>query len=491
MLNRTLLLSIAIFCLFSCKEEQKKEIQKPDKKPNIVYILTDQWRGDALGYAGDPNVKTPNLDQLAKESVNFTNAISVTPVCTPHRAALLTGKFPTTTGMFLNDLQLPAEELTMAEIFKDAGYKTAFWGKWHLDGQGRSAYIPEERRQGFEYWKGLEGSHNFNKMGYYDNNDTVLKYWPAYSPFAITKDANHYLTDNAADEQPFFLLISLGTPHYPHDSAPKKYKDMYPPESLKLAPNITKELEERVRKELQGYYAHATATDEAIGTVLNKLKELKLMENTIVVFSSDHGEMMGAHGVKPFVKQLAWDESLRVPFLIRYPNIGTSQGSVVNAPINTPDILPSLLGLTEIEIPDGIEGDNLTDLIKNPDPDFDRVALAMNIAPFGANFKDPAYRAVKTKQYTYIKTTNGASNLYDNISDPFQMNNLVNQAAFAEVQNELDSKLVDALLKIGDEFEDRDYYLKKWNYTLDEKKNAIDYWSFDQGKGVMQTPNQK
>jgi arylsulfatase A-like enzyme len=114
-------------------------------KPNIVYILTDQWRASAFGYAGDPNVKTPRLDKFAEEAVNFVNAVSVTPVCTPHRAALLTGRYPTTTGMFLNDLYLPDEELCMAEIFKAEGYNTAYLGKWHLDGHGRENNVELER----------------------------------------------------------------------------------------------------------------------------------------------------------------------------------------------------------------------------------------------------------------------------------------------------------------------------------------------------------
>lgn len=473
--------------LCSCKTASKSNqiahhSIKINKKPNIVFILTDQWRGSALGYAGDPNVKTPNLDAFANESVNFTNAISVTPVCTPQRAALLTGKFPTTTGMFLNDLYMPAEELTMAEILKEQGYNTAYWGKWHLDGHGRSAYIPKERRQGFDFWKALECSHNYTKMPYYDNDNPEIKYWNEYSPFAITKDANDYITKHANDQKPFLAFISIATPHYPHHSAPQKYKDMYPIETLKLNPNVPKNFEEKSRQELQGYYAHATATDEAIGSVLKKIKELNLSNNTIIVFSADHGEMMGAHGVKPFVKQLAWDESIRVPFLISYPSIGKNKGKIVNAPLTSPDILPSLLGLTAIKIPQGVEGENLSELIKNPNPDTDRVALAMNIAPFGGNFKDDPYRAIRTKQYTYARTPEGPSMFYDNINDPYQMNNLLNKPEFASVQKDLDAKLNAQLKAINDEFGTRDYYLKKWNYKLDATKNAIPYWGFDEGE---------
>ncbi|AUS06313.1 sulfatase [Tamlana carrageenivorans] len=488
----TAILQIALitsFTLVSCKDKVKTvEQQEEPTKPNIVYILTDQWRGSALGYAGDPNVKTPHLDALAKEAVNFTNAVSVTPVCTPHRAALLTGRFPTTTGMFLNDLYLPSEELCMAEIFKAEGYNTAYWGKWHLDGHGRSAFTPKERRQGFDYWKALECSHDYNKMPYYDNDNPEIKYWDKYSPFAIVEDANSYLEKHAKGDAPFLAVVSIATPHFPHVSAPQKYKDMYPPESLILNPNVSPKFESRSREELQGYYAHATATDEAIGLLLKQMDALGLNENTIVVFSSDHGEMMGAHDVRPFQKQVAWDESIRVPFLIKYPGIDKLKGITVNAPINTPDILPSLLGLSDIKIPDGIEGEDLSELIKNPDPEADREALVMNVAPFAGGYPNLPYRAIRTKQYTYARTTEGPSMFFDNVADPYQQNNLLGNPEFEPLQNELDAKLNKKLAQLGDEFKSRDYYLKKYNYVFGKNKPAIPFWEFNKGKGVVQSP---
>ncbi|SOE19840.1 Arylsulfatase A [Spirosomataceae bacterium TFI 002] len=458
------------------------------RKPNVVYILTDQWRASALAYSGDPNVKTPHLDAFSKEAVNFTNAVSVTPVCTPHRAALLTGRYPTSTGMFLNDLYLPDEELCMAEIFKAEGYSTAYWGKWHLDGHGRENNVAPERRQGFDYWKALECSHDYNNMSYYENDDSVKKKWPTYSPFAITEDANKYLSEHANDKEPFLMFISIATPHFPHSSAPQEYADMYPKDSIQLSPNVPKEFEERAQEELQGYYGHATATDEAIGRVLKKIKELGLDENTIIVFTADHGEMMGSHGIRPFTKQLSWDESIKIPFLIKYPSIGENGGQVINAPINTPDILPSILGLAELSIPKSIEGENLAALIQSPDENADRVALVMNIHPFTREYKYPEYRAVRTKQYTYTATLDGPSMLFDNTKDPYQMNNLIGQASFAQLQSEMDIKLKTALKNIGDEFHPRDYYMKRWNLKVDEKKKAIDYWSFDKGEGVTQSP---
>ena len=185
---------------------------------------------------------------------------------------------------------------------------------------------------------------------------------------------------------------------------------------------------------------------------------------------------------------MAWDESIRVPFLIRYPAIGKNSGAVINAPINTPDILPSLLGLAGLEIPTSIEGENLSDLINSPDPDVDRAALVMNVCPFTREYVYPEYRAIRTKRYTYARTLKGASKLFDNHSDPFQMNNLVDMPESKYLQKEMDTKLNLALERIGDDFKPRDHYLQKWNLKLDPKNHAINYRDFFKGAGVVQTP---
>jgi arylsulfatase A-like enzyme len=481
---RTLLFSIFSLLFLSTLSAQK---------PNVVYILTDQWRASAFGYAGDINVKTPQIDQFAKEAVNFTNAISVCPVCTPHRASLLTGRYPTTTGMFLNDIYLPSEELCMAEIFKSSGYNTAYIGKWHLDGHGRHNNVDPERRQGFDYWKALECSHDYNKMLYYENQSDEKKVWDDYSPNAISEDAQQYLSEYADGDTPFLLFVSLGTPHFPHNTAPEEYQSLYPESEIKLSPNVPEKNQQKARKELKGYYGHCTATDKVVGDIIAKIKELGIWKNTIFVFTSDHGEMMGAHGVRPCAKQLAWDESIRIPFLINYPGIGNNKGAVVNAPINTPDILPSLLGLANIDIPTTIEGEDLSALIKSPDPDIDRAALIMNVCPFDSEYSNKEYRGIRTKQYSYVCSHKGAFMMFDNIRDPHQMDNLLGQSEYNGLQKELDKKLNEELKKIGDEnFKSRKYYLRKWGLKInDSKGKAVDYNSFKQGEGVVQSPHDK
>ncbi len=433
------------------------------KKPNVVYVFADQWRASALGYAGDPNVRTPNLDRLAKMSVNFETAVSVCPVCTPYRAALMTGRYPTTTGMFLNDLYLPDSELCMGEIFRNAGYETAYIGKWHLDGHGRSTFIPPERRQGFDYWKVGECDHNYLKSHYYEGNSPEKRFWDGYDSFAQTKDAQVYLRDHAKSAKPFLLVVSYGTPHFPHQTALKEYRDMYPPESLKLASNVSEEKKEAVLRELPGYYAHCTAVDKCVGDLVQTLEEQGLAENTIFVFTSDHGEMMGAQNVRPCMKQVPWDESIRVPFLLRYPPVHGSSGRTVNTPINTPDILPTLLALSGIEIPKTIEGEDLSGLVRG-DNGKDRAALIMSVSPFIANLDE--YRGIRTSRYTYVRKVDGPWLLYDNQSDPWQMNNLAKKPEAESVQKQLEQRLGAELKRIGDDFKPRQHYLDKWGYNV-------------------------
>ena len=436
------------------------------KQPNIVCLLADQWRASATGYAGDPNVKTPHLDRLAKEGLNFRNAVSVCPVCTPYRAALMTGRYPTSTGMFLNDAHLPDRELCIAEALKAAGYATAYIGKWHLDGHGRSSYIPPERRQGWDYWKAAECDHTYNHSHYYAGSSDEKRFWEGYDAFAQTKDAQQYIRDHARGSQPFILFVCYGVPHFPHATAPEEYKALYPPEKIKLPPNVPEEMQAKARQEAQGYYAHCTALDKCVGDVLATLTETGLKENTIMVFTSDHGEMLGSHGCPPHMKQVAWNESAHVPFLLRYPAVHGEQGRVVNMPLTTPDIFPTLLGLAGAEVPKTVEGDDLSGLIRSGRETSDRAVLYMGVAPFIAREFAKEYRAIRTSRYTYVRGLDGPWLLFDDEKDPYQMDNLVAKPECATVCKELDGRLQARLKKIGDDFRSGPDYIREWGYEV-------------------------
>ena len=439
-------------------------------RPNILFILADQWRASAFGYAGDPNVKTPQIDKLAAQSVRFANAVSVCPVCTPDRASLLTGRFPTSTGMFLNDLYLPDSELCLGEIFQSAGYDTAYIGKWHLDGHGRDAYIPPERRQGFDYWKVAECDHNYNHSHYYAGTSPEKKFWPGYDAFAQTADAQQYLRGRAvAGGKPFLLFLAFGSPHFPHASAPAEYKALYPPEKLTLAPNVAPERAAAARRELQGYYAHCSALDQCVGELLGTLEQTGLAARTLVVFTADHGEMMGAHDVAPCLKQWPYDEAAHVPFLLRHPR---APARVVTTPINATDVLPTLLGLSGVAVPKTVEGEDLSGVVKGQGAGPDRAALIMSVSPFIPGLEE--YRAVRTRRHTYVRNLAGPWLLFDNEADPYQMRNLVAEPAHAALRQELDARLQAELKKIGDEFRPRQYYLDKWGYRV-ARHGSISY----------------
>ncbi len=439
-------------------------------KPNIVYVLPDQWRAQAFGYAGDPNVKTPNIDALAARSLNFVNTVSVCPVCTPHRASLLTGRYPTSTGMFLNDLYLPSEELCMAEIFKGAGYETGYIGKWHLDGHGRDAYIPPERRQGWDYWKVLECTHDYNESYYYAGDDPTKLKWEGYDAYPQTEDAKAYIRAHAGAEKPFLLFVGYGGPHFPHNNAPAELAALYPADGIELRCNVPEEMKTRARQELQGYYAHCTAIDSCVGALYQTLVESGEEENTIFVFASDHGDMFGSQGKRPCRKQVPWDEAVRVPFLLHYPAIH-DVGRTVQTPLNTPDILPSLLALAGVAIPDTIEGEDLSRLFRGDDGEQERAALFMSVSPFGEDdFK--AYRGVRTARYSYVCDSDGPWLLYDNHADPYQMTNLVEDPEYAGQRAALEAELRSQLTRNGDAFPTGEEAVAQWGYMVDERGNT-------------------
>ena len=146
-----------------------------NRSPNVVFMFADQWRASAVGYNGDPNVKTPHIDELQRESVNFSRTYSGCPICTPYRATLITGQHPLTTGMFMNDVPLGERKNCLGHVFAQAGYDTAYVGKWHIDGHARDGFIPRERRCGFEYWKVLECTHDYMNSVYYDGGIRCLR----------------------------------------------------------------------------------------------------------------------------------------------------------------------------------------------------------------------------------------------------------------------------------------------------------------------------
>lgn len=438
-------------------------------RPNVLFVFADQWRGDAVGYAGNADVKTPHLDALAARSLVFDHCIAGTPVCCPWRASMLTGTHPDKHGVFLNDGALSPDAITFGEQFAAAGYDTAWVGKWHVDGHGREAFIPEDRQHRFEYFKALECTHNYNNSKYYIGDDPTQRTWEDYDAIAQTDDLTVWLSDRGSD-RPFLAFLSWGPPHNPFHTAPQMYRDMYDPAALTLMPNVTDAVREKAAIDLAGYYAHCTALDDCMGRLLATLDGQGLADNTIVVFTSDHGDMIGSFGL--WEKAGPWEMAMRVPMLLHDPRATQTHGLRTDVVFNMIDHLPTLCGLAGLITPPGVQGRDLSShLLAGTTPE-------ANDALYGSYHRygtwmgqddriDPLYRCreargIRNTRYTYVEDLAGPWLLYDNQADPYQMNNRVNDPAMAAVQQQLARRLRDKLDEVGDQFLPGEQYVEKF-----------------------------
>jgi arylsulfatase A-like enzyme len=436
------------------------------QRPNILFIIADQWRAQAFGFAGDTNVRTPHLDKLERESVNFTQAVSGMPVCSPTRASLLTGQRPLTHGIFLNDLTLDPAAATIAKTLASAGYDTGCIGKWHVDGHGRSAFIPRERRQGFDYWKVLECTHAYNNSPYYADGPEKLK-WDGYDAIAQTRDAQRYLEERGKTGKPFLLWLAWGPPHNPYETAPEKYRAMYPPEKISLRGNIPPEAQAKARADLAGYYAHCTALDDCIGELMATLRSAGLAENTIVVFTADHGDMLASQNV--YRKQRPYEESARVPMLFHLPKSLGIAPRRTEATMNTENVMPTLLGLCGVAAPKTVEGFDFTGHLRGGADPSGGAAIITCVSPFGEFTRvvgGREFRGLRTVNHTFVRDLNGPWLLYDNVRDPWQLDNLAGKPEHAALQARLDAQLKQKLAAQHDEFLPGPTYIAQRGYTV-------------------------
>lgn len=290
------------------------------RPPNILWIVTTQWRAQATGYAGDPNARTPWLDGLASEATNYEQAVTPHPLGPQARAALLTGRLCPENGVSDYWDPLPADARTVAHALADRGYATAWFGKWHLAPRDRHApfvgdvhaktIVPPERRGGFEFWEGFEGGFLLNDPWLHGTRIAEPRHFKGYQADILVQRAAEWLRQ--PEMRPRFCVVSLESPHPPYH-APAAGVREGSPRDLILRPNVPSggPVEQQARQELAGYYAHVEATDRAIGKLI---AEVDLAE-TNVVFTSVHGDMHGSHGL--FRKAWPYEESVRVPLLIR------------------------------------------------------------------------------------------------------------------------------------------------------------------------------
>ena len=307
-----------------------------ETRPNVLFVLADQWRGSALemGPANDNSyaetgkqlLKTPRLKAFGDEGVRLDHAYATKPVCTPNRSAIITGKYPHETGMFDNDLMLPPDIPCMTDVFKDAGYRTYYVGKWHMDGTGKgttgtpaAGFVPKNwRRRGIDRFDGMNRGHSYFENSFMLDDDGTVMPVPAANPsgtldeqladFEPHRQADlvlDYLDDHSLNHsgEPFFIWLNFGPPHDPFTPPPPF--DTYVPAQLTPRPNNDNASNMTA---LSNYYGLCEALDHEFGRMLDKIAALGLAQDTIVVFTSDHGEMMGSHDLvrKGFPEDESW-----------------------------------------------------------------------------------------------------------------------------------------------------------------------------------------
>jgi arylsulfatase A-like enzyme len=441
-------------------------------KPNIVFIFADEMRMHDAGYAGNGDVQTPVLDALAAESTVVTHAVSGCSVCCPYRASLLTGQYPITHGVYINDVELDPNCDSIARAFGRGNYQTAYIGKWHVYGSPdgkygrRKSFVPRDSQLGFDYWKAFECTHDYNDSWYFLNDDPTPRQWEGYDAFAQSRDAADYIRSRSGQEHPFMMMMSWGPPHFPLHTAPQEYQDRFADADITLRPNVPPDHQESARKDLRGNYAHIAALDDCLAIVLDAIEESGEKDNTIVVFTSDHGDMFHSQGLVHKCKP--WDESIRVPFVIRYPDGMKDKGQELALPIDAPDIMPTLLGLCDLPIPSTVQGRDFSSiLLGSEELAGDEAALLSLPASFSdmRRYGFKSYRGLRSQRYTYVRDSKGPWLLYDNETDPYQMRNVVDQKEHAAIQADLEAELQRRLDALGDDFQDGEVYLKRDGLT--------------------------
>lgn len=490
--------SVALLALQGCKARQAAEAVRP----NVIYVFPDQMRNQAMEFWGqegfrdkvnfrnDP-VHTPRLNDFARQSMVLTSAMSNCPLSSPHRGSLLTGMYPNKSGVPLNCnasrpiSSLREDAVCVSDVFARAGYDCAYFGKLHADfptpndpeRPGRyvedrvpawDAYTPPSRRHGFNHWYAY-GTFDEHKNPHYWDTEGRRHDPHEWSPLHEAGKVVSYLKNEGGvrnPKKPFFIMVGMNPPHSPYrslDDCMEQDFDLYKNrslDSLLVRPNADPTMHKAGSAPY--YFASVTGVDRAFGQILDALKELGMEENTIVVFASDHGETMCSQRTDD-PKNSPYSESMNIPFLVRYPQ--KVKPRVDNLILSSPDIMPTLLGLSGLSdsIPAEVQGRNYAPLFFDEKAEIVRPSGALYIQNMDGE-KDaeglvrsyfPSSRGFKSARYTlalYIDRKDrrlAKSLLFDDENDPYQMHNLPLEQN-AEIVKELCTEMGKVLKEIGD-----------------------------------------
>jgi arylsulfatase A-like enzyme len=427
------------------------------KSPNLLIIHTDQQSYWTLSCYGGKTIETPHIDSLANNGVLFKNFFTNSAVCTPSRGCFVTGRYPTSHGAYVNNLPLNRDEVTFAEILKRKGYKTGYSGKWHLDGDRRPGWLHPHRAMGFDdvqymfnrgHWKKISDS-NFNK-----------KDDPLVFPYSEIGDEETYTTDwltektlNFIDKNqdlPFCYMVSIPDPHSPVQVR-EPYNSMVNPDDVELPIDFYPEnlpdwaleshknsrfglesenREEVCRKFLAQYFGEVKLIDDCVGKMVAKLKNNGLYENTVIVFTTDHGEYGGEHGMQH--KNNLYETAYKIPMIMHWPE-GLQKPLVLENILSTVDFQPTLLSLMGFEASGREEGRDGSALLKGEKVQWDEYAYLHHASHNIAGIFTDKYELGLVKGRDCI--------LFDRVNDPDQVNNLYKDESYSEVIKELKDKI--------------------------------------------------
>ena len=449
--------------------------------PNLLIVFPDQMRAQTLGFLGEEKVQTPVLNKFATQSVYFSNGISNYPVSSPTRAMLMSGQYPHHNKVVSNctnvsakiDSELPTTIRCWSDVIKEKGYSEGYIGKWHLDSPHEpfiptsnnsgevkwNEWCPPDRRHGFTYWHAY-GTYDQHLRPMYWDTDAPrdsFKYYDEWGPEHEANKAISYIKDKSGKlretDKPFTLVVSMNPPHTGYNFVPQRYKDIYkdvPLESLIDKPNIPPagtKWGDHYRTNIKDYYAAITGVDEQFGRILQALEEEGLADNTIVVFTSDHGDCIGIHG--EVTKNNWYEEAMRVPLLIRYPGkLKPHQDDIL---LSTLDIYPTILGLMGYSkaIPPEVDGKDYSGYLLRGKGEKPVSQWYMRV-----DNEKPEYglRGVRTDRYTFVINHPDSKPetilLYDRKTDPYELNDI--SGAHPELVKAMTTEMEKWLKKFND-----------------------------------------
>jgi arylsulfatase A-like enzyme len=455
------------------------EPRKPrtaDPRPNVIWVLADQLRAQALGHRGDPNVCTPNLDNLARDGTRFDNAVSGAPWCTPFRGALLTSMYPHQNGVTRTPSALDPSQPTIAQPFRNAGYHTAYFGKWHLHGSNSDVYIPPTARGGFDHWVGYENRNAQYDTAVFGTGRETPTRLDGYETDALTDLLLDHLRGHVrgpatagdgtckgeSSGGPFFAVLSVQPPHDPYIAPPQFHRGRNPA-SIQFRPNVPDVpwVRDRFSVDLAGYYAMIENLDHNVGRLRAALRELDVDRETYIVFFADHGDCLGSHAQQQ--KSSPWEESIRIPFIVsRTGGHHRIRTGTTDAPLNHVDIAPTTLGLCGIDAPDWMVGHDYSNHCHKDTPsptsggggEPDSAFLQQIPAKQMHHSVNRPWRAIVTRDRWKYAVTPGHDWLLFNLADdPYEQANYIYDNAFADQRQRLHHRLTQWIEDTDDTFD--------------------------------------